>query len=338
LTGSVISREEHETREREHDIKILAVDDDPFIRELFPSIFEMVDVTDIQTADGGASALQMIAQADTPFDCLILDVDMPHMDGIELCGRIRTLPTYRDKPVLMLTAKTDAVSIENAFVAGANDYISKPFNLKDIYNRIRVAERLLKASQSVKRVDPCNIVKDAPRGSHAFDVGQKLVLANVERLIFSFSLGNYLTQLDRRDLENCQVFCVALGDARTLYNCSTTEEFMTILTDLADAICETVTCPHLLMSYEGNGSFLCITRDTNLPQWQEIEAKLQQSIDDSSHVPAVRTKTALTVSVGPPISPNANRTQRVKKTFERAIGRAQTRHDTKRAAAAKRVS
>ncbi len=313
-------------------MKILAVDDDPFILELFPSIFEQVDLTDVHTAASGADALAAIKAAETPFDCMMLDVAMPQMDGIELCRNIRTLPGYSDKPILMLTAKTDSSSIENAFAAGANDYISKPFNLKDIYTRIRVAERLLEASKSVKRVNPLDIPPDDAHGIHPFDLPEKLLLENVDRLIPSFSLGNYLTQLDRSDLTNCQVFCVALDGAQDIYDTSTAQEFTTILTDIADSIGDAINCPHLLMSYEGNGAFLCITRDPALPNWDKIEAALQENIDDCSNWFGVNDTMAITLSVGTPIAPNANRTQRVKKTFERALGRAQTRCASKCAA------
>lgn len=314
-------------------MKILAVDDDPFIRELFPAIFEKVELTDIQTAESGAAALALLEDQDQSFDCLLLDVDMPGMNGIELCRRIRALPSYADKPILMLTAKTNSQSIENAFAAGANDYISKPFNLKDISNRIRVAERLLDSAKRVQRVDPQGLPSQATRGQHDFNLEDKLTFANVDRLIMSFSLGNYLAQLDRADLSNHQVFCVTLAPAETLFEHSTTQEFVTVLADLAEAICETVTCEHMLMSYEGSGMFQCITRDPDLPGWEQLEVMLQKNMDDIGHTLALHCPTPIAVCVGAPVAPFANRTQRVKKTFDRSMARAQMRCASKMAAA-----
>lgn len=312
-------------------MRILAVDDDPFIRELFPVMFEAAHLTDLAIAEDGKHALAMISAAEEPFDCLLLDVDMPHMNGLELCAKIRALPDYSEKPILMLTARTDTLAIDSAFIAGANDYISKPFNLKEVFNRIKVAERLGKLEKTILQVDATETATDAPRGVHQFELSDKLRLLKVDRLITSFSFGNYLTQLARGDLSNCQVFGVALDNGETLFDHSTSAEFLTILTDLADAVAETITCPHLIMSYEGNGMFICITRDPKLPAWDVIEAKVQDIVNDCANALDVVTADApVTVSVGTPIAPNANRTQRVKKTVERAIGRTMTRAASKK--------
>ena len=316
-------------------MKILVVDDDPFILELFPEIFQLADLTDIHTAAGGPQALELIAAEKQPFDCFVLDVDMPEMDGIELCQRLRALPGYSMIPILMLTARTDAVSIENAFAAGANDYISKPFNLKDVYNRIRVAERLSEAAKTVVSIDALDLPAENPIGVHHFALAEKLHFAHVDRVILSFSLGNYLTQLDRKTLNGCKVFCVSLDSAEDVYETTTSADFAALLTDLGESIYNVVASPHLLMSYEGNGQFICITRETELPDWEVMENEIQRSIEETSYGANSDDPIAITVSVGTPIVPNANRTQRVKNTFTRAICRAEMRSSNKAAVAVK---
>ena len=314
-------------------MKILAVDDDPFILELLPAMFEQADLNDLHTAPSGPAALDKIKAQKVPFDCLLLDVDMPEMDGIELCRRIRTVPGYEDKPILMLTAKTDSISIEKAFAAGANDYIAKPFNLKDIYNRIRVAERLLVSSKTIKRIDANDLSKEGTQVAEDITLADKVFLANVGRLILSFSLGNYITQLDRSELDNYQVFGVSIDDAERIFEETSQQGFLHILTSVAETLTDLITCPHLLMSYEGNGAFLCITRDPNLPEWDRMEAGLQAKLDALNLLSDDLKQESISLSVGTPIAPNANRTQRVKKTFERALSRAEMRYASKCAAA-----
>ena len=314
-------------------MKILAVDDDPFILELLPAMFEQADLNDLHTAPSGPAALDMIKAQKVPFDCMLLDVDMPEMDGIELCRRIRTVPGYEDTPILMLTAKTDSISIEKAFAAGANDYIAKPFNLKDIYNRIRVAERLLVSSKTIKRIDASDLSKEGTQVPEDITLADKVFLANVGRLILSFSLGNYITQLDRSELDNYQVFGVSIDDAERIFEETSQQGFLHILTSVAETLTDLITCPHLLMSYEGNGAFLCITRDPNLPEWDRMEAGLQTKLDALNLLSDDLKQESISLSVGTPIAPNANRTQRVKKTFERALSRAEMRYASKCAAA-----
>jgi DNA-binding response OmpR family regulator len=316
-------------------MKILVVDDDPFILELFPEIFELADLTDIHTAVGGPEALELIASEKQPFDCFVLDVDMPEMDGIELCRRIRALPGHDMTPILMLTARTDAVSIESAFAARANDYISKPFNLKDVYNRIRVAERLSEAAKTVVTIDALDISDENPIGTHPFDLAEKLYFSNVDRLILSFSLGNYLTQLDRKTLNGCKVFCVSLDSAEQVYETTTSADFAKLLSDLGESIYSVVESQHLLMSYVGNGQFICINRETELPDWEVLETEIQRRIEETSYGLKADDHIAITVSVGTPIVPNANRTQRVKNTFTRAICRAEMRASNKASVAVK---
>ena len=67
-------------------LRILAVDDDPFIRELLPKIAARVGCSDVTLASSGQQALDRIATAAEPFDCLLLDINMPDLSGIELCA------------------------------------------------------------------------------------------------------------------------------------------------------------------------------------------------------------------------------------------------------------
>ena len=310
--------------------RILLAEDDNDMRQFLTRALKNAGY-EVVSFDNGLSAYERLREE--PFSLLLSDIVMPEMDGIELCRRIRTVPGYEDKPVLMLTAKTDSISIEKAFAAGANDYIAKPFNLKDIYNRIRVAERLLVSSKTIKRIDASDLSKEGTQVPEDITLADKVFLANVGRLILSFSLGNYITQLDRSELDNYQVFGVSIDDAERIFEETSQQGFLHILTSVAETLTDLITCPHLLMSYEGNGAFLCITRDPNLPEWDRMEAGLQAKLDALDLLSDDLKQESISLSVGTPIAPNANRTQRVKKTFERALSRAEMRYASKCAAA-----
>lgn len=116
--------------------RILIVEDDASVREALERalVFEGYD---IETATDGAVALTALRSS--PRDLVILDVMMPHLDGIETCRRIRA--SGDDIPILMLTAKTSVGDRVDGLDAGADDYVAKPFALDELLARIRALLR-----------------------------------------------------------------------------------------------------------------------------------------------------------------------------------------------------
>lgn len=109
--------------------RLLIVDDDMALVKMLESYFSLKKY-EVITAENGADALKKVEM--NP-DLILLDVNMPQMDGIEVCRRIR------DKiacPILFLTAKVDEQDRVNGLLSGGDDYILKPFSLKELDARI----------------------------------------------------------------------------------------------------------------------------------------------------------------------------------------------------------
>ena len=109
--------------------KILVVDDSPFMIRLVTYILETAGYETV-SAENGKVALNLIAE--DPPDMVFLDTMMPEMDGLEALRAIRSDPQTKDLPVLMLTAKVQAEDHEIAKAAGADGYLSKPFNSAEV--------------------------------------------------------------------------------------------------------------------------------------------------------------------------------------------------------------
>ncbi|EQF27448.1 response regulator [Clostridioides difficile CD160] len=109
--------------------KILVVDDEEGIITLLKDYFEMNDY-EVYTAQSGKIALEKISI--NP-DIILLDINMPEIDGIEVCNRVRD---YVSCPILFLTAKIENTDKINGFRAGADDYIVKPFDLDELGARV----------------------------------------------------------------------------------------------------------------------------------------------------------------------------------------------------------
>ncbi|MBN9606134.1 MAG: response regulator transcription factor [Actinomycetales bacterium] len=115
--------------------RILVVDDDPAIAEMIGIVLAGEDFEPSYAADG-ADALERF-RADRP-DLVLLDLMLPGVDGIEVCRRIRA---ESGVPIIMLTAKGEPTDVVHGLESGADDYIVKPFNPKELVARIRTRLR-----------------------------------------------------------------------------------------------------------------------------------------------------------------------------------------------------
>ena len=124
--------------------KIMIVDDDPNIRELVCVLLKDAGFEAREAKDGRDALLRM---TDENPDLAIVDLMMPNMDGYELCRKLRQY--YEDLPVLMLTAKADLPSKAKGFDAGADDYLTKPFEGAELLMRVRALLRRYKIEASL---------------------------------------------------------------------------------------------------------------------------------------------------------------------------------------------
>jgi PleD family two-component response regulator len=129
-------------------MRILVVDDAEESREIIEAALLSGGYRDIATAESGWDAMRYLdvgkREKNVPpaADIVLLDIMMPEIDGIETCARIRNDPRYVDIPIIMVTSLDDMESLSNAFVAGANDYITKPLNRIELIARVRAALKL----------------------------------------------------------------------------------------------------------------------------------------------------------------------------------------------------
>jgi PleD family two-component response regulator len=128
-------------------MRILVVDDNDDHRDLAEAALLSAGYHDVGTAGSAWEALKLLDVGSTAngaptADVVLLDIIMPEMDGIEACARIRNDARYADIPIIMVTSLDDMDSLANAFVAGATDYVTKPFNRIELVARVRAALRL----------------------------------------------------------------------------------------------------------------------------------------------------------------------------------------------------
>ena len=123
-------------------MKILVVDDEKLLVKGIRFNLEN-EGYDVITGSDGMEAVEL-AGSENP-DLIVLDLMMPRLDGLEACGRIRE---FSDVPIIMLTAKADDMDKLLGFEHGADDYLTKPFNILELKARIKA---LLRRSRSGRR-------------------------------------------------------------------------------------------------------------------------------------------------------------------------------------------
>jgi len=114
--------------------KILIVDDEPDIIEFIKYLLDREDYQ-VETASNGNEAIQKTKNFKP--ELILMDVMMPHMDGIEACRQIKLLPESKNTFVVFLTARSEEYSEIAGFEAGADDYINKPVKPRVLLSRIK---------------------------------------------------------------------------------------------------------------------------------------------------------------------------------------------------------
>lgn len=112
---------------------ILAVDDSPVMQELIKQA--LMNDYNVLLAANAADALSLMYHQ--PIAMLLLDVCMPEINGLELCRTLRRLPQFRGLPIILLTAKDKVFDKVQGRLAGANEYLTKPFNPEQLRETCR---------------------------------------------------------------------------------------------------------------------------------------------------------------------------------------------------------
>jgi len=128
-------------------VKVLVADDSPISRHLLQVSLCSAGYETNLVADG-VEALRILEQEDSP-KLVILDWMMPHMDGVEVCRAIKKRIAEPYVYIILLTAKGHQEEINEGLEAGADDYITKPFDLQELKARLRVGKRILELHEQL---------------------------------------------------------------------------------------------------------------------------------------------------------------------------------------------
>jgi DNA-binding response OmpR family regulator len=164
-------------------MRLLLVEDQVDLIENIRDFFVLEKYVVDMAYDGEAGLKQALSET---YDCIILDLNLPKMDGEEVCRKLREAGS--NVPVLMLTARTGTPNIVAGLDTGADDYLLKPFNFDELYARVRTLTR-----RKIDSRNPVVSFRDLSVDTNikkVFREGKEIELAPKEYLLFEYLLMN----------------------------------------------------------------------------------------------------------------------------------------------------
>ncbi len=156
--------------------KVLIIEDDPEITNLLDIHLKDLSCESISAADGKTG--YELALSENP-DLIILDISLPEMDGIEVCQKVRAT---QKTPIIMLTAKSEEIDRVLGLEVGADDYITKPFSIREFTARVKAIFRRTKFIQESLTEEAAQIIEF---DGLYIDIEKRKVLKGEERLELS---------------------------------------------------------------------------------------------------------------------------------------------------------
>jgi two-component system, sensor histidine kinase and response regulator len=160
---------------------ILLVDDNPQNLQVLGNLLQ-AEKYEIEFAVNGGAALEWLKNRQ--FDLILLDINMTGMNGFEVCKRIRSDKTMYEVPIIFLSAESERESILKGFEVGAQDFVIKPFDSRELLARVRTqldlkskTEKLEKINEWLgKKIDNwLKVSVDRPKGVETSDLNAKLI-------------------------------------------------------------------------------------------------------------------------------------------------------------------
>ncbi|PRY74202.1 response regulator [Marivita geojedonensis] len=237
-------------------MRILAVDDDSIALEILEVSLAAAGYDEIDLAQSAKEAIKRIESAETPYDCMLLDIVMPNTGGIELCKMVRQMPEYFGIPIIMITAVESHETLKEAIQAGATDYVHKPFDGIELGTRLRAAAILAEAvKKSEMNLFGGEGFSEEERGFSDLKLSDAFSLESRTGIVSQSQLWYDLAERDPLP-ETVHLFAVSIAGAPAIFRTVSNTVFRAFINEAAMSIVHTTNQWQPRVSYIGNGTFI----------------------------------------------------------------------------------
>ncbi len=267
-------------------MKILAVDDDENICALLREAISAEANHSIVTAPSGPEAIRAIAKAKVPFDCFLLDIQMPVMDGITLAKKIRKIKGHARTPILMLTAMSQKKYVDAAFEAGATDYISKPFDFLELFSRIAIAKRQVEEQTRIEQnaMEMAALKRDLIF-SATHSLQEPIEISGVTQMLGYVAFEDALMEMPWTKLMRSSVFAVKITTVESAFTSLSQVAFRQMIADIGSELMSVIADNEAIATYRGNGIYLCRSPKHSKFVSARLEIELNQRL---AYVPSTQ--------------------------------------------------
>jgi len=256
------------------NLKILVVDDEPVFLELMAHMLARAGYREVEFAQSAEEALEAIDRPLARFDCFLLDIQMDGMNGVELCTRIRAMQPYARTPIVMITAMTEKHYVDAAFLAGANDFVNKPIDLREVRARMGMVEAILSERSQLSMVSSQLVDTEAVVGARvSFD--SATILEDCDFLAPASRLEAHLLRQGTLRLLSSVAVGFHVENARALHERAPGLPFADLMAEVGYAIREAISGGDRILSYFGRGDFCAMLPQTTPFDRQEVEAAIE---------------------------------------------------------------
>jgi len=231
------------------------VDDEPDVCELLGMALCSAGKCEVRIAQDAKAAMLALDQEETPFDGIFLDIQMPGMTGVELCSIIRRTPGYGGVPIVMLTAMTERDYLREAFAKGADDYITKPFDIDELRKKF--------AKLRAEGLRRCPLKAEARAGmTGAADrevirsLEDAAVIRSVERCVGKNAFQMYLRHSHARFVTPVSLRAIKIAQVYDHFSRLPDGEYETMVRQIAKVLSQLTERSEDVFTYFGNGIFL----------------------------------------------------------------------------------
>ena len=238
-------------------MKILTVDDDDSFVELIERSLSASDNHQVVKALSGAEAMTILQTHEDAFDCLLFDIQMPELDGITLCRHVRTDPRYATTPVIMLTAMSQSHYLDNAFAAGASDYLNKPFDFQVLREKLRSWQRTdIAHYKPAGGVDAFGQPVERTITSSDIDLAARLEALDLPRLVEYIAFENFVLKRAQQAGKRFCVTALKISNFERLQEDLSPPDLTRVISAFARVLSAGMHKLDAMFSYRGRGIFL----------------------------------------------------------------------------------